>query len=46
MQKIKKQLPPVLIHSDPICGMGVKAAETIESLTLICEYVGEVRNVK
>jgi hypothetical protein len=44
LSQIKNQVPPVLISFERQQGFYVTAAQEIASLTLICEYVGQVRN--
>jgi len=36
-------LPPVLIKHDSMQGFYVEAAQDLPDLTLLCEYLGEVR---
>jgi hypothetical protein len=43
---VKQEVPPVLINYSKAAGFSVTAALEIEPLTLICEYVGEVRTAE
>ena len=36
-------LPPVILKTDPICGFYVEAASDLPELTLLAEYLGQVR---
>ena len=46
LNSIAHEVPPVLINYSSIAGFSVTAALEIEPLTLICEYVGEVRTAE
>ena len=39
-------LPPVILKTDPICGFYVEAASDLPELTLLAEYLGQVRTDK
>ena len=43
LEQIKNFIPPVIIKCDETTGFYMEAAQDIPSLTLICEYVGQVR---
>jgi hypothetical protein len=36
-------LPPLTLHYNPMAGFEVKAAQDLPELTLLCEYLGQVR---
>lgn len=43
LENLPFHCPPVLIKSDDQTGFYVEAAQDIPALTLICEYIGQVR---
>ena len=43
LEQIPHYVPPVIIKSDDVTGFYMEAAQDIPSLTLLCEYVGQVR---
>lgn len=45
-RELKGILPPVILRHDPSQGFYVEAAVDLPDLSLICEYLGEVRTVR
>ena len=43
LEQIPSHVPPILIKTSEITGFYVEAAQDIPSLTLLCEYAGQVR---